>query len=97
MTPTDKELFAEMLNDFLNEQTSPTNKRERIGLELKNMRKQAKMTSQEVAAEIGTTHGTVYNYENGSTKIPLETAAKLLRLYHSKTGRKYSLDRLVRL
>ena len=83
--------------DFINELMEMLPDRERIGLELKQMRLDAQMTSEEVADEIGTAVGTIYNYENGSTKVPLETAAALLRIYRDKTGEHYSLDNLVQL
>lgn len=71
--------------------------RNRIGAQLKEMRNAAKMSSIEVAETIGAAVGTVYNWENGTTKIPLESAADLLRLYNGRTGNAYSLDSLVNL
>lgn len=53
-----------------------------FGSKLKELRKEEKLTQEELAEKMGVSKTTIVNYENGNRKVPLEVVVKLANYFN---------------
>lgn len=53
-----------------------------FGTKLKELRKEDKITQEELAEKMGVSKTTIVNYENGNRKVPLEMVVKISRYFN---------------
>ena len=63
-------------------------------IDLRTIRASLRLSRKALAAELGVTEDTIYNWEHGKSSPRLETAVKLIRYLESR-GVKIAADKLI--